>query len=69
MPPPALIFSIAAPITAAIAAALVETIPVRLDDNLSVAATAGILLLEAVLRRCNGFERLATSSSSRRPRG
>jgi uncharacterized protein (TIGR00297 family) len=39
--PPALAFTIAAPILAAIAAALVETIPVRLDDNLSVSATAG----------------------------
>jgi len=39
--PPALAFTIAAPILAAIAAALVETMPVRLDDNLSVAATAG----------------------------
>ena len=39
--PPALAFTIAAPILAAFAAALVETIPVRLDDNLSVAATAG----------------------------
>lgn len=38
---PALAFSIAAPMLAAIAAALVETMPVRLDDNLSVAATAG----------------------------
>ena len=40
-PPPSLAFTIAAPIVAAIAAALVETMPVRLDDNLSVAATAG----------------------------
>jgi len=39
--PPALAFTILAPIAAAIVAALVETIPVRLDDNLSVAATAG----------------------------
>src|SRR5438093_1439320 len=39
--PPALAFTIGAPIVASIAAALVETIPVRLDDNLSVAATAG----------------------------
>ena len=39
--PPALAFTIGAPILAAVAAALVETIPIRLDDNLSVAATAG----------------------------
>jgi uncharacterized protein (TIGR00297 family) len=37
-------FSILAPIVAAIVAALVETLPVRLDDNLSVAATAGTVL-------------------------
>lgn len=39
--PPSMAFTILAPIAAAIAAALVETVPVRLDDNLSVAATAG----------------------------
>src|SRR4029079_13317850 len=33
-----------AAMSAAILAALVETIPVRLDDNLSVAATAGAAL-------------------------
>jgi uncharacterized protein (TIGR00297 family) len=38
---PAMAFTIFAPIVAAIAAALVETMAVRLDDNLSVAATAG----------------------------
>jgi uncharacterized protein (TIGR00297 family) len=41
---PALAFTIAAPVLAAFAAALVETIPVRLDDNLSVAATAGAVM-------------------------
>jgi dolichol kinase len=54
-PPPALAFTIAAPIVAAIAAALVETIPVRLDDNLSVAATA-----------CSGWRRSSRSRSCRR---
>jgi uncharacterized protein (TIGR00297 family) len=44
VPPPALAFTLLAPIAAAILAALVETIPVRLDDNLSVAATAGAAL-------------------------
>jgi uncharacterized protein (TIGR00297 family) len=39
--PPSMAFTILAPIAAAIVAALVETIPVRLDDNLSVAAAAG----------------------------
>ena len=44
VPPVSPLFSIVAPIVAAVAAALVETIPVRLDDNLSVAATAGTVL-------------------------
>ena len=47
--PPALAYTILAPIVAAVAAALVETIPVRLDDNLSVAATAGATLWLASL--------------------
>src|SRR5262249_60023140 len=38
---PPLLFALVAPVVAAIVAALVETIPVRLDDNLSVAAAAG----------------------------
>ena len=38
---PSMAFTILAPIAAAIVAALVETVPVRLDDNLSVAAAAG----------------------------
>jgi len=40
-PPPSPTFVLVAPIVAALVAALVETMPVRLDDNLSVAATAG----------------------------
>src|SRR5262249_19193131 len=43
-PHPSLTFAIAAPIAAAVAAALVETIPVRLDDNVSVPATAAAVL-------------------------
>jgi uncharacterized protein (TIGR00297 family) len=42
-PVPAL-FALLVPPVAAIAATLVETIPVRLDDNLSVAASAGAVL-------------------------
>lgn len=41
IPAPSLAFIFVAPVVAAILAALVETIPVRLDDNLSVAAAAG----------------------------
>jgi uncharacterized protein (TIGR00297 family) len=44
VPPPYIWFSIAAPLLAAVAAAVVETIPIALDDNLSVAATAGGVL-------------------------
>ena len=43
-PVPPLAFAIAAPLAAALLAALVETIPVRLDDNISVPATAGVVL-------------------------
>lgn len=41
---PPLLFAILAAPVAAITAAFVETIPVRLDDNLSVAASAGAVL-------------------------
>jgi uncharacterized protein (TIGR00297 family) len=44
VPPPYLWFSIAAPLLATVAAAAVETMPMRLDDNLSVAASAGGVL-------------------------
>jgi uncharacterized protein (TIGR00297 family) len=44
VPPPPLFFVIVAPLAAAIAAGLVESIPVRLDDNISVPATAGFVL-------------------------
>jgi uncharacterized protein (TIGR00297 family) len=44
VPMPPLIWAICAPIAAAIAAALVETLPVRLDDNISVPFTAAAVL-------------------------
>jgi uncharacterized protein (TIGR00297 family) len=43
-PPPAAWYSIGVPIAAALVAALVETIPARLDDNLSVPAAAASVL-------------------------
>ena len=49
MPMPPLTWTIAAPLAAAMLAALVETIPVRLDDNISVPATAGFVLWIASL--------------------
>ena len=48
-PMPPMTFTIVAPIVAAVLAALVETIPVRLDDNISVPATAGLFLWIASL--------------------
>jgi uncharacterized protein (TIGR00297 family) len=48
-PMPPLIFALAAPLAAAVLAALVETIPVRLDDNISVPATAAAVLWIASL--------------------
>ena len=43
-PMPPLAFAIAAPLAAAIVAAGVETIPIRLDDNISVPVAAGAVL-------------------------
>jgi uncharacterized protein (TIGR00297 family) len=48
-PMPPLTFTIAAPVAAAVLAALVETIPVRLDDNISVPLTAALVLWIASL--------------------
>jgi len=49
VPRPPLAFTILAPLAAAIAAGFVETIPVRLDDNISVPATAAAVLWIASL--------------------
>ena len=43
-PPPSMLFTIAAPFAAALAAGLIETLPVRLDDNVSVPTAAGVVL-------------------------
>jgi uncharacterized protein (TIGR00297 family) len=66
VPSPSPAFSIAAPIVAAIAAAFVETIPVRLDDNLSVAAAAGTVLYLASL---TSIERLPAAVALAEARG
>ena len=44
VPPPYAWFVIVGPFVAALFAAAVETIPIRLDDNLSVSATAAAVL-------------------------
>lgn len=47
IPPPYFWFSIGAPIAAALVAAAVETVPIRLDDNLSVTLTAAAAMWAA----------------------
>jgi uncharacterized protein (TIGR00297 family) len=49
VPAPTMTFAIAAPLVATIAAALVESIPIRLDDNISVPFTAGVVMWLASL--------------------
>jgi uncharacterized protein (TIGR00297 family) len=47
IPPPFVWFSIGAPIAAALVAAAVETVPIRLDDNLSVTLSAATTMWAA----------------------
>jgi len=67
LPPPAFAFTIAAPILAALAAALVETLPVRLDDNLSVAATAGAVMWVTSFAALNHLPGAIALAGSRLP--
>src|SRR5207248_1792244 len=53
MPPVS--FTVAATLAAAIVAAFVETIPVRLDDNISVPASAAAVLWLASLMDASSF--------------
>ncbi len=55
-PPPSSWFIAIAPGAAALVAAAVETIPVRLDDNLSVPATAAVVLWLASLMTVDAFD-------------
>ena len=54
LPPSA--FTIAAPLAAAVIAALVETIPIRLDDNVSVPLAAAIVLWLGSLMTASSIE-------------
>lgn len=54
-PTPTIAFAIAAPIAAAIVAAFVESIPVQLDDNLSVPAVSGAVMWMASLMTAGAF--------------
>jgi len=56
VPMPPLAFTIVAPLAAAIAAAFVETIPVRLDDNVSVPAAAAVVLWLASLMDATAWQ-------------
>lgn len=59
-PPPPPAFSIWAPIVAAVVAGLVETIPIGLDDNVSVPAAAAVTLWFAgQLNRASGVDGFA----------
>jgi uncharacterized protein (TIGR00297 family) len=49
VPLPPLAFTFGAPLVAALVAAFVETIPIRLDDNISVPATAAVVMWIASL--------------------
>jgi uncharacterized protein (TIGR00297 family) len=44
IPPPYMWFSLGAPLLAALAAAAAETLPIRLDDNLTVPASAALVM-------------------------
>lgn len=66
-PSPALIFALLAPIAAAIVAAFVETIPARLDDNLSVSLTAGAVLWLASLVSLQQLPAAASLAAARLP--
>jgi uncharacterized protein (TIGR00297 family) len=63
VPPPYLWYSTWAPFAAALAAAAVETIPIRLDDNLSVPATAAGVLWWMSLVSEDSFAALAAQSA------
>jgi len=56
VPPPPALYAIAATLAAAVVAAFVETLPVRLDDNLSVPAAAAATLWIASLMDWATFE-------------
>ena len=67
IPQPALVFVMFAPVAAAIVAALVETIPVRLDDNLSVSLTAGAVLWLAALVSLEQLPGAVAAAAARLP--
>ena len=65
VPVPAPAFLVAAPLAAAIIAGLVETVPVRLDDNLSVPFAAGLTLWIASLMSAEAWAAHAADVQAR----
>ena len=64
-PAPSWTFIVLAPLAAAVVAALVETIPVRLDDNLSVPVSAAAVLWGASLITGDGLAAAAATMHER----
>jgi uncharacterized protein (TIGR00297 family) len=64
---PPLIFLVGAPIVAAVLAALVETVAIRLDDNLSVTAVAALTLWTLSLVRADVVAHAAPLLAERMP--
>lgn len=65
VPVPAPVFLVAAPLAAALVAGLVETVPVRLDDNLSVPFAAGLTLWIASLMSADAWAAHAADVQAR----
>ena len=66
-PQPPLMFVLMAPVAAAAVAALVETIPVRLDDNISVPLSAGAVMWIASYVTLDAVEASRLSVATRLP--
>jgi uncharacterized protein (TIGR00297 family) len=66
-PPPGLLYVFVAPVAASFAAAAIETIPVRLDDNISVPITAAAVLWLASLMTPGAFSAMLPGVVSAMP--
>ncbi|HET7696532.1 MAG TPA: DUF92 domain-containing protein [Vicinamibacterales bacterium] len=66
-PAPPMLFVLAAPLVASVCAALVETIPARLDDNVSVAASAAAVLWIVSLVDIESLQYAGALAASRLP--
>ncbi|HEV3140576.1 MAG TPA: DUF92 domain-containing protein, partial [Vicinamibacterales bacterium] len=66
-PEPSMLFVVAAPIAAAAAAALVESLPARLDDNISVPFAAGAVLWLASLMDADAHAAWRLTIEAREP--